>query len=239
MLKKVLIGVAAVILLFVIVVALQPSDFRITRTAKMAAPPAAPFAQVNDFHNWEAWSPWAKLDPEAKETFDGASSGVGAKFAWAGNSDVGEGRMTITESRPHELILINLEFIKPFAATNTTEFTFKPEGDETLVTWSMSGKNNFMGRAFCLFMNMDQMVGADFEKGLAAMKSIVEAAPPETAPAGESAPAAESRGETEAGVAPAAGAGADATPGAATDATTDKETDTKPETETETETEEQ
>ena len=189
MLKKILIGIAAVILLFVIIVALQPSDFSITRQAKMSAPPAAPFAQVNDFHNWEAWSPWAKLDPAAKNSFDGEPAGKGAKFAWAGNDDVGEGRMEITESQPSELIRIRLEFIKPFAATNATEFTFKPEGEQTLVTWTMSGKNNFMGRAVCMFMNMDKMVGGDFEKGLAAIKQIVETPPDETPPDSPTLPA--------------------------------------------------
>jgi hypothetical protein len=102
--------------------------------------------------------------------------GTGAVYSWAGNSDVGEGRMTITESRPHELVRIKLEFIKPFSATNTTEFTFKPEGNQTAVRWSMAGENNFVSKAMCLFMNMDKMVGGDFEKGLAALKSVSEAA---------------------------------------------------------------
>ena len=141
----------------------------------MSASPAAVFAQVNDFHNWEAWSPWAKLDPACKNSFDGAHAGKGAGFAWAGNEKVGEGRMTITESRPSDLILIRLEFLKPFKATNTADFTFKAEGNQTIVTWSMSGKNNFFFKAFGLFVDCDKMVGKDFEKGLASMKSLVEA----------------------------------------------------------------
>ena len=177
MLKKILIALAAIVVVFVAVVAMQPSEFRIARTATMSAPAPAVFAQVNDFHNWEAWSPWAKLDPAAKNSFEGPPAGTGAIFRWAGNNQVGEGSMTITESRPNELIRFNLEFLKPMAGTSTAEFTFKPEGDQTTVTWSMSGENNFIAKAICLFMNMDKMVGGKFEEGLAAMKSIVEEAP--------------------------------------------------------------
>jgi len=176
MLVKILIGLAVLIVLLVVVVALQPSEFRITRTTTVAAPASAVFAQVNDFHRWEAWSPWAKLDPAVRNTFAGAPAGAGAVFAWAGNSKVGEGRMTIVESRPNELVRIKLEFLKPFAATNTAEVTFKPEGDRTAVTWSMFGHNNFMGKAVCLVMNMDKTLGGEFDKGLAAMKSVAEAA---------------------------------------------------------------
>jgi len=177
MLKKILIAIAAIVVVFVVVVAIQPSEFRIVRSATISAPAPAVFAQVNDFHNWEAWSPWAKLDPAAKATFEGPSAGTGAIFRWAGNDKIGEGSMTITESRPSDLIRITLEFVKPFAATNTAEFTFEPEGNQTAVTWSMAGKNNFMAKAVSLFMNMDKMVGGKFEEGLANMKSVVEAAP--------------------------------------------------------------
>jgi hypothetical protein len=100
-----------------------------------------------------------------------------AIYSWIGNNEVGEGRMTIIESHPSDLIRIKLEFFKPFAATNTAEFTFKPEGNQTLVTWSMSGDKNFMAKAIHLFMNMDKMIGGQFDKGLAEMKSIVEGAP--------------------------------------------------------------
>lgn len=177
MFKKILIALVAIVVVFAVVVALQPSEFRVVRSATISAPAPAVFAQVNDFHNWESWSPWAKLDPAAKFTFEGPSAGTGAVFRWAGNEEVGEGSMTITESRPSDLIRINLEFLKPFAATSTAEFTFKPEGDRTAVTWSMAGTNNFVAKAVCLFMNMDETVGGDFEQGLAQMKSVVEAAP--------------------------------------------------------------
>ena len=168
--------VAALVLLFVIFVVLQPSQFRIERKTRIAASPAAIFAQVNDFRKWEDWSPWDKIDPNLQRTYDGAPAGVGAKYAWVGNKQVGEGKMTILESRPGELIQIKLEFLRPFAATNTAEFNFQPEGQNTVVTWAMVGNNNFMGKTFGLLMNMDKMIGKDFEKGLAAMKGLAEAA---------------------------------------------------------------
>lgn len=177
MIKKIFLTLLAVILIVVVIVALQPAEFRVARSATIATPAAVVFDHVNDFHKWEAWSPWAKLDANMRKTHEGAPAGVGAIYSWAGNNDVGEGRMTLTESKPSETIRIKLEFIKPFAATNTTEFTFKAEGDKTLVTWSMFGTNNFMAKAFGLIMNMDKIVGADFEKGLAQLKTVAEAAP--------------------------------------------------------------
>jgi hypothetical protein len=177
MLTKVLIAFALIVTVFVVVVAMQPSEFRVARTATISAPAPAVFAQVNDFHNWEAWNPWAKIDPAMKQTYEGAPAGAGAIYTWAGNREVGEGRMTLTESRPSDLIRIKLEFLKPFAATNTAEFTFTPQGNRTAVTWSMVGKNNLMAKAIHLVMDMDKMVGGQFEKGLADMKSVVEAAP--------------------------------------------------------------
>jgi polyketide cyclase/dehydrase/lipid transport protein len=167
---------------------MQPSDFRVTRSAKMLAPPAAVFAQVNDYHNWDAWSPWAKLDPNAKVAFEGPTSGTGAIFTWSGNDKVGQGRQSIVESRADELIRIKLEFEKPFKATNTAEFTFRPERDQTVVTWSMFGKNNFMGKAVSMFMDCDKMVGSEFEKGLASMKTIVEKSPGSSTAAASDAP---------------------------------------------------
>lgn len=174
MLTWILIVVAAVVAVFLVVVALQPADFRIQRTALIAAPAQVVFAQVNDFRKWLAWSPWEKMDPALKRTYEGPPAGTGAKYAWQGNKKVGEGQMTITGSRPGELVRIKLEFFKPFAATNTAEFTFKPEGGGTAVTWSMTGHNNFMAKAVSLFMSMEKMVGGQFEQGLAQMKSVVE-----------------------------------------------------------------
>ena len=174
---KILLVLAVLGFVVVLLVARRPSEFRIERTTVIDAPASAVFAQVNDFHKWEAWSPWAKLDPAARNTFEGAPAGTGAVFAWAGNSKVGEGRMTIVESRPNELIRVRLEFLKPFANTATAEFTFKPQGNRTAVTWSMTGTNNFMAKAIHLVMNMDRMIGGQFDRGLADMKAAVEAAP--------------------------------------------------------------
>ena len=175
MLKKILIAIAVIVVVFLIVVAMQPSEFRVTRNATMSAPAPAVFAQVNELKKWEAWSPWAKMDPAMKQTYEGPAAGVGAISSWAGNNAVGEGRMTITESRSNELVRFNLEFFKPMAGTSTAEFTFKPEGNRTSVTWSMTGQNNFIAKAVCLFMSMDKMLGGQFEQGLVQMKSVVEA----------------------------------------------------------------
>src|SRR6185436_16245124 len=174
MLKKILIVLALLIIVLLIVITLQAPAYTVTRSASIAAPQPAVFAQVNDFHNWQAWSPWAKLDPAMKQTYEGPPAGTGAIYNWYGDNKVGEGRMTIAESRPNDLIRIKLEFIKPFASTADTDFTFKPEGNQTAVTWTMSGRKNFMSKAFGLFVSMDKMIGADFEKGLAQMKAVVE-----------------------------------------------------------------
>lgn len=178
MISKILLGLAAVLAILVVVILMQPDDFKVTRSATMEATPQAVFEQINDFHKWDAWSPWKKLDPDAKITFDGPQSGKGSVFKWAGNSNAGEGRQTIEESIPGELIRIRLEFIKPFPGTSHTEFTFKPEGVTTQVTWTMSGEANFMSKAMSLVMDCDKMMGGFFEEGLASIKRIVEAPKP-------------------------------------------------------------
>ena len=177
MLKKTLIALAVIVVVFVAIVAMQPSEFRVARKTTIAAPVQAVFAQVNDFQKWRAWSPYDKLDPAMKKTYDGPPAGTGASYSWVGNSHAGEGRATITESRPNELVRIKLDFVKPFAGTAFAEFTFKPDGDRTVVEWSLDGNNNFVSKAVHLFMNMDKMVGGQFEEGLAELKSVVEAAP--------------------------------------------------------------
>lgn len=181
MIKKILLGIVVLIIVliavFLVMVMLQPAHYQIERSATINAPAPVVFAQVNDFHKWNAWSPWANLDPNMKTTFEGQASGVGAMYSWTGNSDVGEGKMTIIDSRPGELVRIQLEFIKPFAASNTTDFVFTPQGNQTNVKWTMAGNNNFIGKAFSVFVNMDKMVGGDFEKGLAKLKGVSESAP--------------------------------------------------------------
>jgi len=177
MIKKILLGLVVIVVILVVVIALQSSTYHVERTATINAPPAVVFAQVNDFHKWNAWSPWAKLDPAMKQTFEGAPAGNGAVYTWSGNKEVGEGRMLITESHPSDLVKIKLDFLRPFAASSNTVFSFRPEGNETKVTWAMDGDKNFIAKAFHLFMNIDKMVGGDFEKGLAQMKSVAESAP--------------------------------------------------------------
>src|SRR5262245_49842976 len=176
MIIPILIVVAVIVAVFVIVVSLRPDEFRVARSATVAAPAAAAFEQVNDLHKWEAWSPWAKLDPVAKSHYEGPPSGVGAVFSWSGNNKIGEGRMTITESKPSELIKFKLEFLRPFKGTSTAEFAFERKGDQTVVTWTMLGRNNFMSKAMGLFVNCDKMLGGQFEQGLAQMKSVAETA---------------------------------------------------------------
>jgi hypothetical protein len=181
MLKKTILilvfGFIGLLCAFLVTVTQMPADFRIERSIVIAAPPRVVFDQVNNFRKWEAWSPWAKMDPSMKTVFEGAESGVGAVSAWDGNREVGAGKMTLTESRAFEWLAIRLEFTRPMAATNRVEFSFQPENDKTKVTWAMSGKNGFVANAFALLLNMDKLVGGQFEKGLVQMKAVSEAAP--------------------------------------------------------------
>jgi carbon monoxide dehydrogenase subunit G len=175
--KKLFVGLIAAAAVFCAVVASRPNDFKVSRSAMMAATPAAVFDQVNDFHKWDVWSPWAKMDPNAKTSYEGPTSGVGAKFGWSGNSDVGEGSMTIVESKPNNLVRIRLDFTRPMAGTSDVELKLEPQGEQTKVTWSMAGKNNFIAKAVSLFMDCEKMVGDQYDKGLANLKAIVEAKP--------------------------------------------------------------
>jgi uncharacterized protein YndB with AHSA1/START domain len=152
----------------------RPAEFNVTRSAVIAAPPAKVFANVNELQKWEAWSPWAKLDPGCKTTFEGPAAGTGAVMRWDGNSKVGTGSMTITESRPAESVQFRLDFLKPFKATNTATFTFRPEGGNTAVTWTMNGQNNFISKAMSCVMDCEKMVGPQFEKGLSQLKAVAE-----------------------------------------------------------------
>jgi Polyketide cyclase / dehydrase and lipid transport len=166
--------IALVIIVILALAAKQPDDFSVTRTGSINAPASAIFPHVNNLHLWDAWSPWAKLDPQAKNSFEGPDEGINAKMSWSGNNKVGVGSMTVIESRPNDLIRFKLEFLKPMKATNTSEFSFKPEGNQTTVVWSMSGNNNFMGKVFNVFVNCDNMIGGQFEQGLASLIEIVE-----------------------------------------------------------------
>ena len=172
--KRLLIGIVLLAATFVVVVALQPDDYRLTRQTVIAAPAAAIFAQVNDLQKWENWSPWAKLDPNAKVTFSGPRAGAGASFRWDGNDKVGAGTMTITESKPNLRVATRTDFVKPFAGTSNSDFVFSEAGGQTNVIWTMTGKQSFVGKAICLFMSMEQMLGPDFERGLAQLKHLAE-----------------------------------------------------------------
>jgi hypothetical protein len=175
MVRKILIGVASVAVVLGVIVSLQPATFHVERSVVVNAPAESAFAQVNDFHAWRAWSPWEKLDPQLSRTYSGPPSGTGASYAWSGNKEVGEGRMTIERSDSPAQIAIKLEFLKPFAATNTATFTFAQSAEGTKVTWAMDGKNGFVAKAMHLVMDMDKLVGKDFERGLAALKTAAEA----------------------------------------------------------------
>jgi len=171
----VIIGLLALAIIILLVIAAnKPDAFRIQRSATINAAPDKVFPLINDFHNWPAWSPWEKLDPALKRTHSGVPSGKGAIYEWEGNKKVGQGRMEITESAPPSRIIIKLDFIKPFSANNTTEFTLAGQGGSTNVSWAMTGKQPFMFKVMSIFMSMDKMVGKDFEAGLASMKAIAE-----------------------------------------------------------------
>lgn len=181
MIKKILLVLVVLIILIAaglaFAISRQPEEYRVSRSTSIAAPAERVHENVNNFKNWSGWSPWAKLDPNMQVTLTGAPSGVGAQYAWKGNSDVGEGTMAITESRP-EAIKIDLEFKEPFQSKANTDFAFKSAGANTDVTWSLSGKHTLMSKAMCLVMDMDQMMGPDLEKGLATLKSQSEAPKP-------------------------------------------------------------
>jgi uncharacterized protein YndB with AHSA1/START domain len=174
MLKKAFVVVIVLVATFLLFVAMQPSEFCIQRSIVIAAPAEKIFPYINDLHKHGLWSPWEKLDPSMKKTFAGSPSGIGSIYSWEGTDKVGVGSMTIVDSQPNKKVSMNLEFLKPFKAANHVEFAFKPQAEGTAVSWSMSGHKQFLQKIFCSFMNMDKMVGSEFEKGLAQLKTVVE-----------------------------------------------------------------
>jgi hypothetical protein len=174
-LKRLLVALVLLLAGLAIFVALQPDDYRLTRSTTIAAPAAAIFPHVNDLHRWEDWSPWAKVDPNAKVAFAGAPAGQGAVFTWDGNDKVGAGTMTITESKPNERVTTRTDFVKPFAGTSHSDFIFSEQGGQTAVIWTMSGTQSFIGKAICLVMSMERTLGPDFERGLAQLRRVSEA----------------------------------------------------------------
>jgi uncharacterized protein YndB with AHSA1/START domain len=173
MLKIIGIVVAVLIAGVLILAATKPDTFRVERSASIKAPPEKVFAFINDFDRWGAWSPWEKKDPAMKRTF-GAKSGKGATYAWEGNKDVGQGRMEIAESVPPSRVTIKLDFVKPFEAHNIVNFTLEPKGDMTQVRWAMQGDTPYLAKIIHVFLDMDSMVGKDFEAGLANLKAATE-----------------------------------------------------------------
>jgi len=154
--------------------ATRPDTFRVQRSKSIEAPPEEIFALIHDFHQWSSWSPYEKLDPTMKRTYSGASSGKGAVYEWAGTSKVGSGRMQITDTFPRSRVTIKLDFLRPFECHNVAEFTLDAHGDATKVTWSMQGSQRYLAKVMSLFLNMDNLIGKDFEAGLANRKAVAE-----------------------------------------------------------------
>ena len=174
MLIKVILALVVAIAIVLIYASTRPDTFSIERSAVMNAAPDKVFAQINDLHNWAAWSAWEKKDPNMKKTFSGAAAGKGAVYGWEGNGNVGKGSMEITESIPASKVQIKLDFISPFEGHNVANLELQPEGTGTRVVWSMSGPMALIPKVMGLFFSMDKMIGKDFEDSLANLKQIVE-----------------------------------------------------------------
>lgn len=177
MLKKLAVASVAILAAVAVVVAMQPGQFRVARAITIAAPAPKVFAEVNAMRRWQPWSPYKRLDPAMKRTYEGPESGKGSSFTWSGNNEAGEGRATIIESKENERILIQLEFQRPFAATSLATFTFKPQGNATAVEWALEGDKNYLAKAVHLVLDMDKMVGGQFEEGLGNLRKVAEAKP--------------------------------------------------------------
>lgn len=174
MFKTIAIIVVVAVAVILIYAATRPDSFRIERSISIKTPPEKIFPLINGFRQWEAWSPWEKVDPAVKRSYSGADSGKGAVYAWQGNKDIGQGRMEIIESTPSSNVVIKIDFLKPFEAHNTIEFRLERQGDAVKVTQAMYGPSPFLSKLMGLFCSMDKMVGKKFEEGLTSLKSIVE-----------------------------------------------------------------
>ena len=174
MLKNMAIGIAVLLVAILVYATTRPGSFLVQRGISIKAPPEKVYAILGDFHRWQEWSPWERLDPALKRTYSGQPSGTGAVYAWEGNNKVGAGRMEIMQAAPSNLLLIKLDFLKPFEAHNIAEFTLQSEGGITYVSWVMHGPSPYISKLIGIFMSMDSMVGKDFEAGLANLKSVAE-----------------------------------------------------------------
>src|SRR6201987_1004359 len=167
---------AVVVLVVLILASTKPDKFSVQRSVVVKAPAERIFPLISNFHHWANWSPWENRDPAMKRTFSGSESGNGAVYAWDGNKNVGSGRMEILDASSRSKIVIKLDFFKPFEGHNTAEFTFSPGRDAsaTNITWVMHGPSSFMSKVMQVFMNLDKMIGRDFETGLANLKRLTE-----------------------------------------------------------------
>ena len=174
MLRLFLVVILLLMAVLLFVVATRPARFRVQRSIRIDAPREKVFALVSDFRNFDAWSPWAALDPSIRKSFSGADSGPGAVYEWQGNGKVGQGRMEIVEAVAPERLVIKLDFLKPFEAHNTAEYLLTESGEGTEFAWAMHGSNNFMAKLMGVFFSIDRMIGAQFEQGLARLKVLAE-----------------------------------------------------------------
>jgi uncharacterized protein YndB with AHSA1/START domain len=174
MLKKIAIVVVVLIAALLAFAATKPDGFRVQRSASIKAPPEKIYPLISDLKRWSAWSPWEKLDPAMKRTHSGAASGKGAVYAWQGNREIGAGRMEIIEAAAPAKVAIRLDFLEPFEAQNFAEFTLRSQGEATNVTWAMYGPSPYVSKLMSVFFDMDAMIGAKFEAGLADLKAAAE-----------------------------------------------------------------
>ena len=172
--KTIALALLAVILATLAYAATRPDSFRVERSITVQAPPEKVFKLVNDFRQWEAWSPWEKIDPQIRRSHSGAASGPGAVYAWQGNQDIGQGRMEIVQADAPHRLLLKLDFITPFEAHNSVEFLLQPEGSGTRVTQAMFGPSPLVSKLMGLVFSMDKMVGGKYEEGLASLKALAE-----------------------------------------------------------------
>lgn len=172
--KKISAIVAGLVVLLLVIILIQPSEFTVSRSTEIARSPGAVAGYVNNLENWNDWSPWAKLDPKAKYTYEGPRIGKGATFHWDGNKNVGAGTMTIVDVKPGKLVKMDLDFKRPFVGEAETTYTFERKGPRTVVTWTMTGHNGFVAKAMSLVMSCDTMIGGFFEEGLANLKKNLE-----------------------------------------------------------------
>lgn len=174
MIKKILILLIVAVAIFAAYAAKQPSEYRVSRSITINSTADKIFPHVNNLKSWNEWSPWVKLDPEATVSFEGPDAGVGAIMRWKGNMEVGEGSMTIAESRNNEFVKFNLDFVKPMKSVANSEFDFKAEGQNTNVTWTMYGTRGFVEKAIGVIFNCEKMIGEQFDAGLANLKLTAE-----------------------------------------------------------------